>query len=233
MNIPFSIDLISDLNLSVTDQFDWTGKPTSLFCVVAGNISDDLMVIERVLGHLDEMYRAVFYIDGSLEHRDLSEYQRTIEQIKDICSKMENVIYLHNHAVIINEVAIVGCNGWFGNRKRLVAEEELDYIQHYKTDDVSYLSNTIKKFQSQKEIERIVIISNSMPSEYLAFNNPTSSFEDEMNLALCLMFDINEKVKTWVFGTDDLSVDVKVDRIHFVNNPRTGNLAYWPKRVEI
>jgi hypothetical protein len=233
MSIPFSIDLISDLNLTITDQFDWTGKPTSLFCVVSGNISDDLTVVERVLGHLDEMYRGIFYIDGSLEHHDLSEYSRTVEKIKQICSKMENVIYLHNHAIIINEIAVVGCNGWFGNRKHLSAEEDLDYIQQYKTDDVSYLSNTIKKFQNQKEIEKIVVISNSMPSEYLAFNNSTSSFEDEMNLALCLMFDVNEKVKTWVFGTDDLVVDVRVDRLHFTNNPRSTNKTYWPKRIEI
>ena len=82
MNIPFSIDLISDLNLSVTDQFDWTGKSTSLFCVVAGNVSDDLTVVDRVIGHLNEVYRGVLYIDGSLEHRNLFDYDDTIDQIK-------------------------------------------------------------------------------------------------------------------------------------------------------
>jgi hypothetical protein len=139
---------------------------------------------------------------------------------------------LHNHAVIINEIAIIGCNGWFGNRRRLTESEDLDYIHRYRTDDVTYLSTTIKKFQSQTGIEKILVISNSMPSEYLAYNNSSSVFESEMNLALCLIFDTNEKIKTWVFGTNDLTVEVNIDRIHFVNNPRSVT-PYWPKRIEI
>lgn len=233
MTVPFSIDLISDLNLSDTDMFDWIGKPTSLFCAVAGNISDDLAVVERVLEHLDEVYRGVFYIDGSLEHADIYNYDERILRIKEICDRLPNVMYLHNHAIIVNEVAIVGCNGWFGNKKDIFDLEDVHQIQQLKMDDISYLSNTIKKLQNQPEVEKILLISNSMPSEYLAFKNPSSHFEDEMNLAICLMFDTEQKIKTWIFGTNDIVVDIKIDRIHFLNNPRDINIPYWPKRIEI
>jgi predicted phosphohydrolase len=233
MTVPFSIDLISDLNLSDTDMFDWTGKPTSLFCAIAGNISDDLIVVQRVLEHLDEVYRGVFYIDGSLEHVNIYNYDERILRIKEICDRLPNVMYLHNHAIIVNEVAIVGCNGWFGNKKDIFDLEDVHQVQQLKMDDVSYLSNTIKKLQNQPEIEKILLISNSMPSEYLAFKNASSHFEDEMNLAICLMFDIDQKIKTWIFGTNDIVVDIKIDRIHFMNNPRDINVPYWPKRIEI
>ena len=233
MSAPFSIDLISDLNLSNTDQFDWTGKPTSLFCAIAGNISDDLTVIERVLEHLDDVYRGVFYIDGSLEHTNLYNYEQRIIDIKDLCDKLQNVIYLHNHAVIINDIAIIGCNGWFGNRHDVSDFEDFHLMQQYKLEDVSYLSSIIKKLQNHSEVKKIVIVSNSMPSEYLAFKNRDSHFEDEMNPAMCLIFDLKEKIQKWLFGTNDILVEVSIDRIDFVNNPLDINVPYWPKRVEI
>lgn len=232
MTVPFSIDLISDLHLSDTDMFDWTGKPTSLFCAVAGNISDDLTVIQRVLEHLDDVYRGVFYIDGSLEHPDLVNYDERIMSIKAICSRLPNVMYLHNHAVIVNDVAVIGCNGWFGNRRTSFDLEETHLVQQYKNDDISYMSNAIKRLQNQSDVKDIIIISNSMPSEYLAFNNPVSYFEDELNLALCLAFDTNKKISKWLFGTNDITVDIQIDRIYFTNNPRDIDLVYWPKRVE-
>ena len=34
-------DIISDLNLSIDDTFTWEDKPTSLYCIVAGNVSND------------------------------------------------------------------------------------------------------------------------------------------------------------------------------------------------
>jgi len=230
---PFSIDLISDLNLSDTDMFDWTGKPTSLFCAIAGNISDDLFVVQRVLEHLDEVYRGVFYIDGAIEHSNIHNYEQRISDIKEICNKLSNVIYLHNHAIIINDVAIVGCNGWFGNKRDIFDLEDIHTVQQLKIDDVSYLSSTIKKLQTQQDVEKILVISNSMPSEYLAFKNSTSHFEDPMNLAMSLMFDTNQKILAWLFGTNDITVDIKIDRIHFLNNPRDISIPYWPKRVEI
>ena len=37
----FSFDLISDLHVETWDQFDWTHQPTSPYCVVAGDVSQD------------------------------------------------------------------------------------------------------------------------------------------------------------------------------------------------
>lgn len=233
MSESFYVDLISDLHLTDSDTFDWEGKSTSLFCVVAGNISDDLEVLHRTLKHLGDNYRGVFYIDGSLEHSDLSEYDSRILSIRKICDSLNNVVYLHNHVVILNGIAFVGVNGWYGNRKQLNEPEDAEYIEMYKKDEVNYLSNTIKQLQGHDEVNKIIIISNSMPSKYLGFNSPKVNFPDDENLALSLLFDYGVMVKAWLFGTDDIDVDVEVGSRRFVNNPVMPGLLYWPKKIAV
>jgi hypothetical protein len=233
MDDSFFIDLISDLNLTDADTLDWEGKSTSLFCVVAGNVSDDLSVLRRTLEHLGNNYRGVFYIDGSLEHVNVYDYDLRITEIKEICDSVENVVYLHNHVIILNGVAFVGVNGWYGNRKHLSEIEEAEYIDLYKQDELAYLSNTIKQLQGHEEVRKIILVSNSMPSKYLAFNSPNINFPDDRNLALSLLFDYGVMVKSWLFGTNDITVDVEVGSRRFVNNPVVPGLLYWPKQIAV
>jgi hypothetical protein len=233
MSNSFSVDLISDLNLTDSSDFDWTGKSTSLFCVVAGNVSDDLEVLRDVLQHLGNNYRGVFYIDGSLEHRELFEYDNRIQSIRSICEGLDNIVYLHNHVVILNGVAFVGCNGWHFNRPVLNNIEDEDYLDKYRNDDIAYLVSTIKQMQDHDEVRTIVIVSNSIPSEYMYFNGPDADFSSIFQPALCLIYDIKDLVTTWMFGTTDISVDITCNERHYVNNPRMDQLPYWPKKIVI
>ena len=54
-------DVIGDLNLSINDSFNWENKATSLYCIVAGNISTNLRVVRQTLLHLGQFYQGVFY----------------------------------------------------------------------------------------------------------------------------------------------------------------------------
>lgn len=233
MHNTFSVDLISDLNLTDTDIFEWTGKQTSLFCIVAGNVSSDLKVLERTLSHLGDNYRGVLFIDGSLEHEYVQDYYERVEEIKDICENVQNVVYLHNHAVVLNGVAFIGCNGWYGNRKQANCIEEIEFLEQYRSEDLSYLSMSIKKFQYLDDVEKIVIVSNSMPSDYLSFNSPNTKFPSELNLSLSLLFDGEHKIDKWLFGTNDIIVDVNLSFRKYVNNPMIPGLIYQPKRIEV
>jgi len=233
MNDDFSIDLISDLNLTDSDIFDWEGKSTSLFCVVAGNVSDDLLVLEDTLGHLSNSYRGVFFIDGSLEHTRLEDYNIRVEEIKNMCQRLSNVVYLHNHLVILNGIAFIGCNGWYGNRKNITCIEDLEFLDEYRSDDLSYLSLSIKRVQSMDEVKKVVIITNSIPGEYFGFNSPNVDLPTELNLSLSLLFDNNSKIKKWLFGTNDLTVDVELNDRQFVNNPVVNGLLYFPKKIDL
>ena len=233
MHNTFSVDLISDLNLTDTDIFEWTGKQTSLFCVVAGNISNNLKILERTLSHLGDNYRGVLFIDGSLEHDNLKDYYTRVQEIKDICSKINNVVYLHNHVVILNGVAFVGCNGWYGNRKQSNIIEEIEYLENYRSEDISYVSMSIRKLQHSEDVKKIVIVSNSIPSDYLTFNSPNVTFPKELNLSLSLLFDNEHKIDKWLFGTDDMSIDVTLSDRQYVNNPVISGLLYQPKRISL
>ena len=87
-------DIISDLELSYKHKLDWEGKPTSLFCIVAGNITKDFKVLEETLEHLSAQYHGVFFIDGSNEIGSLVLQASKIDQISKLASRIKNVVYL-------------------------------------------------------------------------------------------------------------------------------------------
>lgn len=229
----FTVDLISDLNLSANDIFDWTGKATSLFCVVAGNISSDLSVITRTLEHLGDCYRGVFFIDGALEHQYLSDHDSRIDELKRICSRIDPVIYLHNHVVILNNIAFVACNGWYGNTEEPKTVGDYAVLENYRIEDIAYLNQSIKSLQSYDEVDQIVIISNSLPTEYLCYGDLKVKLPEKMGPGICLKSDRKHKVTHWLYGSSTVTVDTVINDRTYCNNPAIDKNPYWPKRVII
>ena len=78
MNIGF--DIISDLYLNPDEKFDWDGKATSLYCVIAGGISNDLLTIRNVLNNLGKYYQGVFYVPGTLEYENSDNLNKRTDQ---------------------------------------------------------------------------------------------------------------------------------------------------------
>lgn len=229
----YSVDLISDLNLGKTEQFDWVGKPTSLFCIVAGNISRHLAKIDDVLGHLGTIYRGVLYIDGSLEHYSIRSYDNRVEEITDICGKLPNVVYMHNHVVVLNDIAFVAANGWYGNTPQPRDEiEELMYRTR-NNEDIAYLSTTLKGLQSKRDSKKIVVVSNSIPYEYLNYNYNRVFDPEGIEPGLTLALDRGNKVTHWLYGGTTIESDINYNGRRFVNNPRVAGQPYWPKRIMI
>ena len=112
----FNFDLISDLHVETwSEEIDWTGIATSPVCVVVGDISKDRNIVTKVLTKLGQCYQAVFYIDGNDEHHD---YLHTLGySYADLVSRVNNipnVVYLQDNVVVIDGVAILGTNGWWG-----------------------------------------------------------------------------------------------------------------------
>lgn len=228
MSFEYSVDLISDLNLSKTEQFDWTGKPTSLFCIIAGNLSPDKRKIRESLEHLSTMYRGVFYIDGPNEHHTAFEYEQNVEYITEICKPINNVIYMHNHVVVLNGIAIIAINGWYGNLAKQTQEENYK-ISTIQNEDMAYLSTSIRNLQLHKDAQKIVVVSNSIPADYLLFNQSNDFLGIEP--ALALVMDTDKKVTHWLYGGTAIMSDMVHNGRRYVNNPKTGNGPYWPKRI--
>ena len=224
-------DVISDLNLTSEESFNWEGKATSLYCIVAGNVSEDLRTIHQTLAHLGRFYQGVFYISGSLEEKNTESDKRNRE-IAKVCRSIKNVAYLHNHVVIVDGVAIVGVNGWFGNY------ESVDLISDIRTssmnyEDVTYLQSTIEKLQLHMDVKKIIIASHCVPGEALYFGENPSEIEDLVALQHALISDTESKVCSWVFGSYSKVVDTNIDGINYVNNSYFKRSPYWAKRIVV
>lgn len=230
MDLEYSVDLISDLNLSKTEQFDWSGKPTSLFCIVAGNISSDTRKIKETLEHLGTIYRGVLYIDGPLEHTDVSRHEERVERLTELCQPLKNVIYMHNHVVVLNNIAFVGVNGWYGAKVDDRSFEENFIVTNIQNEDLGYLSQTIRNLQLHRDANKIVVISSSLPADAFLYRHFPCDLVG-IEPALSLVMDTDHKVTHWLYGGDYPECDTVYNGRRYVNNPKTASQPYWPKRI--
>ena len=227
----FAVDIISDLHLTATDSFNWEGKATSLFCVIAGNISNDMNVLKSTLTTLSRFYQGIFFIDGSIEHTNLKEREARANEILAIAKSLANVVYLHNNVVIFDGIAIVGLNGWYGNYTPTdrIDEVELNCAGY---EDITYIVKTIQRLQLHIDVKHILVISNSVPCEPLFFGEKPNLY-DSVNPIYALQGDNEKKITTWIFGSFKKIVETNINGINYFNNPCYGKDPYFAKRVEI
>lgn len=257
-----AFDLISDLHVETWDSFDWTGQPTSPYCVVAGDVSRDHDLVAKTLKHLGECYAGVFYIDGNEEHRNnLHDLGYSYKNLKNQLDKLEDVVYLQDNVVIINGVAILATNGWWSYD--LDPMQDYDEAQNWYCDytnsprstadaitgvafhDAAYMTNSVRKLQTHQEVKSIVIVSHTLPNGMLCNHDPdlydTPRFNSMGNphLQMALDEDTERKIQVWAFGHYHRGVDRDINGIRYVSNPRgRGNTpwsqpAFYPKRIEV
>ena len=258
----FAFDLISDLHIESWPNFDWAGQPTAPYCVVAGDVARDRDVLIETLTHLGQQYLGVFYIDGNDEHRcfldNLNDsYQELYQQINSI----PNVVFLYDNVVIINNVAILAVNGWwtFDFDPNLDIGQCMawykDYLKcstscatdtmNYAFNDLAYLANNVHRLQTHLEVQKIVLVSHTVPSSQLTShdidlrNTWRYNCLGNSHLNKVLDSDTENKIHTWCFGHYHKSVDQQINGIRYVNNCRGrgdtpwGVNPYYPKRIEI
>lgn len=225
-------DLISDLNLSPENQFNWEGKATSLYCIIAGNISYDVPTIVKTLNILSRYYQGVFYVLGALEYQDVDDIPIRTNQLINACGRIKNVAVLHQNVVIIDGVAILGANGWYGNTLPTdeATEEKID-VHRY--EDLAYLKNSLDKLQKHLDVKKILMVTNSVPNTELYYREVPIFVENQMSLDLVLFADTERKISHWAFGTHKKIVDTTINGINYFNNPKLGKEPYWAKRIEV
>ena len=227
----FGFDVISDINLNPSDDFDWTGKPTSLFCLIPGNISTDLGTISRVLKHLSNLYQGVFFIDGALENSDIQTRDSRVTELQQICSVLRNVIYLHNNVVVIDGVALVAINGWYKNYQNNTIIDDF-HAKCLRYEDISYLEKTLEKLQLHVDVKKIIIMSNCVPFRELYYGECDINDED-IYPGYVLYKDTEHKVVKWVYGTYDKLVDTTINNVNYINNTKFDREPYYAKRIEV
>ncbi len=226
-------DVISDLNLDAENEFDWEGKPTSLYLIIAGNISSDLRVVHQTLLHLSKLYQGVFYISGSLEHESVHFIRFRHEEIAKLCKNIPNVAYLHNHVVIVNGIAILGCNGWYGNVTELTTDLEKLHLYAQNLEESQYLTSSLAKLQLHLDVRKIIMVSHSPPSTELFFGEEPSNISEYFALSNALDSDSESKVSHWIYGSYRKTVDTVIEGITYINNSKFDTEPYWPKRLAI
>ena len=227
MDIGF--DVINDLFLTDSESLNWEGKATSLYCIVAGNVSSDHRVIAHTLSHLSKFYQGVFYIDGYLEFQDTTDIPQFYKSLSNNISKIQNVVHLRSQVIIINGVAIIGANGWYG------IPEDFNKIEYelYRSEDFAYLTKGIEQLQVHNDVKKIVVVTASAPNPDLYFGEYPSDIFQYPPLNLSLFADSEKKVSHWVFGSYKKTVDIVFDNINYVDNFYTKNQPYWPKRISV
>ena len=225
-------DVISDLNLSPEDSFNWEGKATSLYCIIAGNISNDLRTIHQTLLHLSRFYQGVFYTLGSLEYDGVIDIDKRTEDLGRLCRTIKNVAVLHHHVVIIDGIAIAGANGWYGNTIPSDLETEVK-IEAQRHEDIVYVKSTVERLQRHLDVKKIIIVSNSVPGPELYFGEDPASVQSQLNLNLILPVDTEKKITHWVYGTYGKVVDTVINNVNYINNSSFKRKPYWAKRIEV
>lgn len=224
-------DVISDLNLSPNDSFNWENKATSLYCIVAGNVSSNLRTIRQTLLHLSRFYQGVFYVPGMLEYSGAVLISDRVIELLDITSGIPNVCMLHQQVAVIDGIAIAGVNGWSSVGSGTEFSNFLEGMA--RQEDMLYLRNSISKLQRHLDVKKIIVVTNAVPRSDLYFKENPDYIEDQTPLCDTLHSDTEHKVTHWVFGTYEKVVDTTLDNINYVNNPKPSKSPYWAKRITL
>ena len=154
--------------------------------------------------------------------------------------------YLQDNVVVIDGVAIIGTNGWWGydldeniNRDhskqhmvdwyaKIQPDHEIDpeLISDLSRKDAAYLINTVQRLQTHNDVKKIVIVTHTVPGANLIQHDiglsGTTQFNHMGNRLMHLVHtnDTERKIHTWCFGHYHGSVNQYINGIHFVNNCR-------------
>lgn len=259
----FAFDLISDLHVdSYTEEFEWWGKPTSQFCLVAGDVSPDQDKVKEVLEHLAQCYRGVFYIDGNHEHSEnYDDLHYSYKNLIDLLSGSDDIVYLQNNLVMIDGVAILGTNGWWTwdfdpdidyemsqrwfREKTHTLPTTPENITSFAAMDAKYMMNSVQRLQTYKDVKRIVMVTHTVPGSMFIEHDldllNTYRFNCMGNSIIhqALSVDREHKIRHWCFGHYHGSVDTTVNNVRFVNNCRGKNnspyrkAVFHPLRIEV
>jgi hypothetical protein len=199
------------------------------------------------LKHLANCYAAVFYIDGNDEHT--YNYHRIGESYQELArsiNRLDRVTYLQDNVIVIDGVAILGTNGWWGydldeniNRDdckqhmtdwyaKIMPDFEInpEEISNMSRRDVAYLINSVRRLQTHNDVKKIVIVTHTVPGAHLIRHDlelaNTTKFNHMGNRLMHLVHtnDTERKISTWCFGHYHGNVDKTIEGIRFVNNCR-------------
>jgi hypothetical protein len=189
----------------------------------------------------------VFYIDGNDEHTyNYHRIGQSYQELARSINRLHRVTYLQDNVVVIDGVAILGTNGWWGydldeNINRDDCKQHMtdwyakkmpgfeinpEEISDMSRRDVAYLVNSVQRLQTHNDVKKIVIVTHTVPGAHLIQHDielaGTTQFNHMGNRLMHLVHtnDTERKINTWCFGHYHGNVDKTIQGIRFVNNCR-------------
>lgn len=222
-------DLISDLQLSPEENFNWEGKATSLYCLVAGNISNDLRTVFQTLSHLSRFYQGIFYVPGLMEYKTSADYESRTKEIQSLVKRIPKVALLYHHVVIIDGIAILGVNGFSADDPNDIDIQ----LVNARLADIAYLNKSVAKLQTHLDVKRILIMTACIPKKELYFGKVPEHVDDHIYPDHCFSSDTEMKITHWAYGGTDTVSNTVHQSVTYINNPYNKLGPYWPKRINI
>ena len=255
-----AFDLISDLHIDTWGEFNWEGQATSPVCIVAGDVARDRGTVTRTLNHLGKCYQAVFYIDGNEEHTEqLEDLGSSYKDLVRKINRLPNIVYLQDNVVVVDGVAILGTNGWWGydfdlgidadqadqwaQEKYNLTSSATKSISRMSNTDASYMIASVQRLQRHNDVKKIVMVTHTVPDPALIAHDIELEGSMKFNvmgnrlMMQAMAQDTENKIHTWCFGHYHGSIDQTRSGIRFVNNCRgRGNTrysqhVYYPRRI--
>lgn len=222
-------DLIGDLYLDPEESFNWEGKATSLYCLVAGNISDDLRTVFQTLNHLSNFYQGIFYVPGTLEYRSCADHSVRTKEIYTLLKRLPKVALLYHHVIIIDGIAILGTNGWSIDDPFDIDEN----LINSRLEDIAYLKKSVTRLQTHGDVKRILLLTACVPHKQLYFGKIPEHVYEYIYPEYCLESDTEMKVTHWAFGGSDTATNTIYENVTYINNPYDKKTPYWPHRISL
>lgn len=256
----FNFDLISDLHLDTwPHEIDWDGRATSNYAVVLGDVCRNKDNLVCALEALAQCYQAVFYIDGNDEHvGHWNDLEGSYTDLKRRLDVIDRLVYLQDNVVVINGVAILGTNGWWGfdldptidphdaqqwwiekwrQQSEIVTRENAVHIAAMSRSDATYLASSVNRLQTHMDVKKIVVVTHTVPRAELIQHDVDLdgcyrfNTMGNSNMNLVLAADRMKKITTWCFGHYHGSVDQTRDGVRYVNNCRGRHGTAWSHYV--
>ena len=242
-------------------EFPFRFNPTlnSSFLIIAGDICDNIEDSVNFLHYASHFYEKILFVDGNHEHTHKYPYLYTKQNISNMIDN-KKVIYLSQQSYVIQDVAFVGSSGWwnynnadpdtiskcttyfnswipqFGKKENM---EFIDNVLVRAKEDYEYLNTTIAKFEEDPIINKIVVVTHTVPKPELCSNftfkcNSTatqhnSDFQE---------FNKYKKISHWIYGHSHTNNDYYENEIRYINNARGrpddyDRTSYQVKTIEI
>jgi hypothetical protein len=252
-----NFDLISDLYLDTLEGFTWEDKATSLFCIIAGNISSDHSLLFEFLEYMGQFYDGVFFIDGELEHAKWNgDFDASYASLRDNISTLDSVFFLHENIIILPNVTLLATNGWttFDFTSNHNINDTMEFLEEREgipfvvankifklaVTDQHYMYNSIEHCQEIDDIANLIVVTNSVPIPGFIVHNDDydqtvlGDTAGNSGIADCLSNDIKGKVSTWVFGKYPDELDHIVEGVRYASNPGLNKDPdiYFPKVIK-